>query len=224
MKPLSSKFRITVLVSANALILTFLGLRLWNGTQTERILHSPVHQLKVPALLLDAPPLEANFNGLTGRTPFYATRKVYVVPSKSGSSAPPPPAYVFGGAVVRPNSPAVALLNSANGGTLRVTAGQDINGWLVESVEVSRVVLRYENLHAEIARVAKQGTESAPGSGISRVPLTRGNHIARAGGVSVLGNGAAVAHASAMPATAVAKLPPLAGSGSGNVYIPPPPR
>jgi len=224
MKLLSGKIRTAVLISVNALILTLLGLCLWNGTQTERILQSPVHQLKVPALRLDAPRPETNFNGLIGRTPFYATRKVYVVPSKSGSGAPPPPAYVFGGAVVRPNSPAVALLNSANGGTLRVIAGQDINGWLVESVEVSRVVLRYENLHAEIARVAKQSTDSAPGSGITRVPLTRGNHIPQAGKVSVLGNGDAVAHARPMTATAAAKLPPLAGSGSESVYIPPPPR
>jgi hypothetical protein len=212
-------WRTAALVCVNVLILATVGLRLWRGTQADMILQAPVHRLKVPALRLELPPPYANFSGLTDRTPFYATRKLYVLPSKSEASAPPVPNYLFGGAVIRPHAPAVALLNSTNGGTLKVTAGQDLNGWHVESVEVSRVVLRYEEQRAEIARERKTAIQSAAAEGLTRAPVTRGNRVPP-GGVRVLGDGQAVSRA----APAAANLPPLAGSGSGSVYIPPPPR
>lgn len=221
-------WRTIALVFVNALLVATAGLRLWKGTETDRILHVAAHEVKVPVLHLESPPLYADFTGLADRTPFYASRRLYVVPAKPEDPPPPVPKYVFGGAVIRPHGPAVALINNpANGSALRVTPGKDLEGWRVESVERSRVVLRYEDQHAEIGRATKQASQSAAAEGVSRVPVIRSNRAPRGDGARVLGDGQTASHgtpaASNLPPAAT-NLPPLAGSGSGSVYIPAPPR
>jgi hypothetical protein len=211
------RWRTTALVLVNALFLTLITLRFWKGTQTERILRIPAYPMTVPTLHTDLPSLPTDFSGLTDRTPFYANRRFYVVPSKPEVAPPPTPKYLFGGAVIRPHAPAVAVLNNpANRTALRVTAGKDVDGWHVESVETSRVVLRYQDQRAEIAAATKQTTPPVAGEGVTRAPLATSK--SRGGGAHVLGEGQAVGRA----APAVANLPPLAGSGSESVYIPPP--
>ncbi|MFL6600215.1 MAG: hypothetical protein ACJ8R9_02705 [Steroidobacteraceae bacterium] len=219
--PIRISWRICALALVNAVLLTAIGLHLWEGTQTDRILHIPAHQVKVPVLRRDLPALYSDFTGVRDRTPFYANRRFYVLPSKSNSPPPAVPNYVFGGAVIRPHGAAVALLNNpTNGSTLRVIAGKDLDRWHVEAVEASRVVLRYEDQRAEITRVAKKTSESEPTGGVSRARVTRGNPAQPGGGARVLGNGQTVSRAP----QAAANLPPLAGSGSESIYIPPPPR
>ena len=221
-------WRTTALVFVNALLLASAGWRSWKGTQTDRILHVAAREVNVPVLHLELPPLYADFTGLANRTPFYASRRLYVPPAKAEDPPPPVPKYVFGGAVIRPHGPGVALLNNpANGSALRVTAGKDVDGWHVESVEASRVVLRYEDQHAEIGRATKQASQSAAAGGMTRAPVTRSNRAPGNGAVRVLGNGQAVSRATPAASNlppAASNLPPLAGSGSGSVYIPAPPR
>ena len=221
-------WRTLALVFVNALFVATAGWRSWKGTQTDRILHVAAREVKVPVPHLELPPLYADFTGIANRTPFYASRRLYVLPSKPVDPPPPVPKYVFGGAVIRPHGPGVALLNNpANGSALRVTAGKDVDGWRVESVEASRVLLRYEDQHAEIGRATKQASQSAASEGVTRAPVTRSNRAPADGAVRVLGNGQAVGRATPAASNlppAASNLPPLAGSGSGSVYIPAPPR
>jgi len=219
--PIRMSWRTTALVLVNALLLTTVGMSLWKGTDTDRILHVTAHQVKVPMLRVELPALYADFTGLADRTPFYATRRLYVLPAKPKDPPPPIPKYLFGGAVIRPHGPGVALLNDPiNGSALRVVAGKDLEGWRVESVEASRVVLSYEDQHAEITGATKQASPSVTAEGMSRTPVTRSNRGPRGGGVRVLGNGQTVSR----EAPAASNLPPLAGSGSESVYIPAPPH
>ena len=216
-----------MLVLVNTLLVVTAGLCVWRGTDTDKILRVPASQVKVPALRLEPPTLHADFAGLVSRTPFYATRRLYVIPSKPEAPPPPVPKYVFGGSVIRPHGPAVALLNNpSNGSALRVTAGKDLDGWRVETVEASRVVLRYENERAEIARVARQPSQSGTAEGMSRVRLTNASRTQSSGGVHLLGSGAVLGSRETVGhvTPAAANLPPLAGSGSESIYIPPPPR
>jgi hypothetical protein len=221
-------WRTTALVFLNALFVTIVGLRLWKGTETDRILQVSAHQVKVPVLHLELPPLYADFIGLADRAPFYASRRLYVPPAKPEDPPPPVPKYLFGGAVIRPHGPGVALLNNpANGSAVRVIAGNNLEGWRVESIDASRVVLRYEDQRAEIAAATKRAGQSVAAEGVSRAPVTRSDRVPRGGGVRVLGNGQTVSRGTlAVPnlPPAASNLPPLAGSGSGSVYIPPPPR
>lgn len=214
-------WRTFALAFVNALLLATTGLFLWKGTQTDTILHIRAHQIKVPVLRRDLPALYRDFTGVRDRTPFYANRRFYVLPSKSDAPPPPVPNYLFGGAVIRPHGPAVALLNNpTKGGALRVTAGSDLDRWHVEAVEASRVVLRYEDQRAEITRATKKSSESEAAGGVSRARLTRSNRTQPGGGARVLGSGQTVSRET----PAAANLPPLAGSGSGSIFIPPPPR
>ena len=217
-----ASWRTAALVLINVLALICVGLRLWKGTEAARILQTPARAVKVPALRVDLPPLYTDFRGLADRTPFYASRHLYVQASLAASPPPPVPKYVFGGAVIRQHGLAVALLNNpASGSTVRVTAGKDLEGWSVESVEASRVVLRHENERAEIARVSKETAQPGAAAGIRRVHVANdGGHGESVGGIRVLGGGQTASRVT--PATT--SLPPLAGSGSGSVYIPAPPR
>lgn len=224
--PVRISWRTSALVLVNGLLMMAVGLRVWKGTETDRILHVPAHQVKIPSLHLELSVPYTDFTGLTDRTPFYASRRFYAPPSKQEVTAPSVPNYLFAGAVIRPHGPAVALLNDvAKGSTLRVIAGKDLDGWHVESIEASRVVLRYEDQRAEIKRATKQVSQSEATGGISRVRVTSGNSAQSGGGVRVLANGQLRDGQTVSRGTpAVANLPPLAGSGSEPVNIPPPPR
>jgi hypothetical protein len=212
-------WRTVALALVNVLLLLGIGLRLWKGTETESILRTPARVVKAPALHLDIPPLYTDFRSLADRAPFYASRHLYVQTSPAVSPALPVPKYVFGGAVIRQHGAAVALLNNATSGvTVRVTAGQDLEGWRVESVEAFRVVLRHEGERAEIVRVAKDQGQPGGLAGITRVHLGKEGHVESSSGVRVLGSGQAANRVT------TTNLPPLAGSGSGSVYIPAPPH
>lgn len=214
-------WRAWALVLVNGVLATAIGLRLWKGTETAAILLASPLKVKTPVLHVDLPPLYSDFRGLTDRTPFYASRRLYVEASPAASLPLPVPKYVFDGALIRQHGLSVALLNDpASRSTVRVSAGKDLDGWRVESVEASRVVLRHENEHAEIARITKEAAQSAATAGITRVHVANGNRVESGGGVHVLGGGQTASRV--MPATT--NLPPLAGSGSESVYIPPPPH
>ena len=215
-------WRANALVLGNLLLATIIGLRLWKGTEADGMLRTPAQPVKVPALHADLPSLYTDFRGLADRTPFYASRRMYVQTSPAVSAPLAVPKYVFGGAVIRPRRSAVALLNNpTNGSAIRVTAGNDLEGWHVESVEASRVVLRHDGERAEIARVSKAAGQPGAAGGISRVHLANGAHAGAGNGARVLGGGGQTAGRVVPPPTS---LPPLAGSGSESIYIPPPPR
>jgi hypothetical protein len=212
-------WKTAALALVNLLLLMSIGLRLWKGAETESILRTPARVVQAPALRLDIPPLYTDFRSLADRTPFYASRHLYVAASPAASPALPVPKYVFGGAVIRQHGTAVALLNNPTSGvTVRVTVGQDLEGWRVESVETFRVVLRHDGERAEIGRVAKDPGQPGGLAGITRVHVGNEGHVESGNGVRLLGSGQAVNRVT------TTNLPPLAGSGSGSVYIPPPPR
>jgi len=148
-----------------------------------------VHGTAAPALLATAPrspaalsaelDLPASANSLQviqSQALVYSSRSFHVKPEKPVRVAPPRPDYRLAGVIIVPRKLAVALLASNQGDeSRRVKQGEDLGGWVVQSVDRKRVVFVWEDERFELnaQNALSAPAESAPvtTSGLKRVPL-----------------------------------------------------
>jgi len=200
----------TALLAAMAAALgTLILVRLAAGTQADALLATSAKTANIPEMKLQAPALEAQLEPLRDHALFYASRAFYVAPPPPAApAAPPRPNYGLAGTFVIPHKHTVALLKQGAGeNVVKVRAGEDLEGWHIESVEASRVLLRYQDERFEIARTARDS-----GSHLTRVPLTRPGRAT-----------AAVSVAAVTPADAASPAPDVTvkslGSGRSGAPI-----
>ncbi len=123
-----------------------------HGTQTAALLATPTSAAAAPPPHSSTPGGHAEVATIQSAPLFHASRRYFVPPAPdAGPATPPIPSYQLVGTFVIPNKPTLAILKQATTGTSRkVTAGEMLDGWLVQAVESRRVVLRYENESREI--------------------------------------------------------------------------
>ena len=201
-------FTTALLGLAGVTLAALIATRLVGGTQTAALLATPARPAIVPATSLDAPAIENHLEPLRDRALFYASRAFYVPPrAPTLPSVPPRPSYELAGTFIIPRKPSVAFLRpGASGGVPRkVKAGDDVDGWTVESVEASRVLLRFQDERAEIQRAAPAGASHGL---IVKAPFER----APAQGAAVVADGTV-----GLPVRAAAPVRPLGRGGSAPV-------
>jgi hypothetical protein len=203
------RFVIGALLAVNALLIALIVQRVWQGTQVQILLSTAAD----PATVLLPPVFAAdtvtNWAPLQDRALFHASRRYYVPPpSVSTLVAPPRPDYRLSGVMMFPGKLALALLlQNASGMTRKVKAGDELDGWRVQTVETGRLVLRYEQQTLEIVSPA-----SSTGTGLWRTS------IARAGPAGTRATGGQVALGPIMlgnvaPANAPAAMPTAGQTG-----------
>lgn len=151
----------------NVALASAIGTRLLGESSiAERVIAAAADQTTeaveaVPSALALAP---ASFDRLQSEAVFHKSRSFYVTPSLP--SAPhPPPDYRLAGVMALPDRPPTAvLLNNQSNARVRVTAGDQLDGWSVAEVSAKRVVLQLGERTAEIS-----ATTSAGSTGMVRV-------------------------------------------------------
>jgi hypothetical protein len=200
------KFRMsTVLLSSLTCGLLVLFAVIWRWGQ-ERV-HAPEHlaarHLAPPDLSVlnagGAPTLDVA--AIRDNAVFYAHRVFFKAPPP-GQSVPAPD-YDFAGSIGLPQGKRVAFVKRKSDKTNRTLhVGDDLDGWRVEAIEVTRVVIEHEEQRVEL----KAGT-AAVDTGIVRGAVTP--FVAQSG-IRTMGGGTAAAH------------PPQAVSHAARTYQPPP--
>jgi hypothetical protein len=123
---------------------------------------------------MDAPPLETHFESVRDHALFYASRAFYVAPPPPAApTAPPRPDYLLAGTFVIPHKQTIAWLKQKTGGrVIKVQAGDELERWHVERIELARVVLSYEDERFEISRATREAENH-----LTRAPLKRAARV-----------------------------------------------
>jgi hypothetical protein len=125
------------------------------GTAVRVLLSTPAGKLSWSRMDMSVRSKDTDFTGLRDQPLMYATRAGYVSPPPSAArSAPPLPNYRLVGILIVPQKPARALLMPPTGSARHVKSGDELDGWKVEAVEASRVVLAFGSQRSEIAKPA----------------------------------------------------------------------
>jgi hypothetical protein len=153
------------------------------GTQVAALLATAPDTFDIPSEGLRVPDRQLNVDSLDARPLFHATRRMFVAVQ---APSPPParstPDYRLRGTIVIPARPTVAILvNSTSGVLLKVTAGDAVDDWVVETVEAGRVILRhgqetFEVVTASPSQASSLQSELLPPSATNRTaaqPLSR---------------------------------------------------
>jgi hypothetical protein len=163
------------------------------GTASEALLAiAPLQARRVPAVLPFAP-TSATPMLIKDRALFHSSRHFFVPPEPSTRPPPPaPPAYQLVGTLVIPKKPTVALLKASSSDIQRrISVGDNLDGWLVDAVEMKRVTLHFEDQHTQIGRDALHETHlPATTPGLTRVPLVRVHNPGPTKALRVLGSAA----------------------------------
>lgn len=193
------------LYGVNALLLTWLGARIWQGSQRDALLEAQAEAPAIASEALTVPPV-ADFDPLRAQAVFHKTRSFYVPPAVPVVEQPPP-ALRFAGSMLIPNQPATAVLvDPASGQRFKVRTGDDVSGWSVAEVGKQSVVLQLGDRRAEISSNTTQTGTGMTMTSTAPVPQVSG------GGVRVLSGGNA----------ATSSASNIAPTGSPRLYRPPP--
>jgi hypothetical protein len=165
-----------VLVLATVCGLVLLVHRLWQGTQTARLLATEPKPFGVPELDIDIPARAASLAVIQDQALFYASRHLYTPPPPSAvPSTPPRPDYKLAGTFIIPSKPTVALLTGSAGVSRKVKTGDELDGWTVQSIEAGRVTLQSGDTKFDIVSATKAGN-----AGMHLVPLSQTAQTAQA--------------------------------------------
>lgn len=176
----------TLLLGAlNVFIFGAVAVLALSGTRAGELLATPAKPAPTLAIDLGQVPPAADLAAIQSQPLMHATRAFYTPPPVTAPVAPPLPQYRLAGSFIAPNKPAVALLaGPQNSATRRVHAGDDVDGWRVESIAAKRVVLRWQEQTREIFA----STTAPPTvSGLKRVTVQRQRVASTGGNVISLG-------------------------------------
>jgi hypothetical protein len=164
------------LALASLAVASILVQRLRNGTEVTELLATPAQEFSMPEVAFEVPETAvADLQVIRDRALFYATRTFYTAPAPSAMRARPD--YRLAGVFVVPREPGIALLiQNTTGASRKVRQGEELDGWLVQTVEAKRVVLQYEGESMEIV-----STSASANDGLISAPLP---HRARAAAAS----------------------------------------
>jgi len=203
----------TVLLAVlNVALAWAIGVQLLGAPRIGEQVQAAAATATAPALPeLPAARMPASFDGLQAQAVFHKSRSFYLAPA-SPIAQQPPPDYRMVGLMALPNRPPSAvLLNNQSNVRVRVTVGDQVEGWSVVEVSARSVVVQLGERTAEInsaARLTAGGLVSTPGSQVSAT-------VAAPGMVRVLG-----APATSTQTAAPARTNPPADSAP-RLYRPP---
>src|SRR5262245_49250710 len=151
-------------------------LLLTRGTSAPALLATAARSPAALSAQFDLPVLASSLQAIQSQSLVYSSRSFHAKPDKPVRVAPPRPDYRLAGVIILPKKPAVALLASNQGEeSRRVKQGEDVGGWVVQSVERKRVVFGWEDerfeLSTQSALTATTATAPVATSGLKRVPL-----------------------------------------------------
>jgi hypothetical protein len=170
-------------VLANLLGLWACATRYLHGSEIASILATAPVRIAPPTPLSDPPSETLDFASIQTAALFYESRGFYTPPVLP--PVKPPPSFRLSGTLVIPQQPTVAMLvQSSSGVRLKVRAGDDVEGWTVESIQPQVVIVRYAEQRFEIRSAAR-----AQAFGMQRMPLSSAAPVARpqGSGIRVLG-------------------------------------
>lgn len=162
-----------LLISAALGVLTVW--RAWRGTEAQVLLATPARQYAPGAVNLALPAQQAQV-AIRDHALLHASREFFTPPTPVAVPATPPrPEYRLAGTFIIPRKPTVALLVNTSGASRKVRTGDELDGWIVQSVERGRVVLQFDSESMEIT-----GSARAAAGGLTVAPLSRGAPAAQA--------------------------------------------
>lgn len=214
------------LITLNVLLLIALVGRLAAGSQAEAILAVRAQNIAAPVLAMDVPVQRTDLEVLQSQALFYQSRKFYVPPLVQAEASRPN--YRLAGTMMMPKKPLLAMLVHAETGVrIKVSQGEELEGWVVSFVENGRVLLTRDAQEIEIGAakpdVPMQGMlrAAAPGNVTTLAKNGPTNSSVR-GGARVLGN-APRNSVDARPGSPLDSPDNIANmpSGSPRLYIPP---
>jgi type II secretory pathway component PulC len=208
------KLRLSTLTGAlvllDAVIAIAIVWRIVQGTQTAQLVATPPESIRHDLPLIALTPDSSDLNPIRDQALFYASRQFYVPPAPSAASAARPnPGYRLAGVFVMPQKPAVAVLTNASGVSRKVTRGDDLEGWRVQSVESGRVVLESAGQTIEITN----GTAKTSLPSLNTALIGHATAVEPTGGTVQLGR---AAPANRQAATVVSTV-----SNAARLYRPP---
>jgi hypothetical protein len=158
----------TVLLALGNIVSVWAGVtRLWQGSETQLILATAALQIATPNDLQDPIHTAIDLTAVQSAALFYESRSFYIPPVAPRIQAPPPD-YKLSGTLVIPKQPTIAMLiQNRSGARIKVRAGEDLEGWTVESIQAQGVMLRHEDQQYEIRSAAR-----APAAGMQPMPLS----------------------------------------------------
>lgn len=147
------------------------------------VINTPARAVASPVVEAELRSVTTDFSTVRLRSVFYATREYYVAPDPAMVvPLPSKPNYILMGTLQAPGKPRTAMLVQAETRhSVKVSEGDEIEGWRVKTVEGARVVLQLDNEWFEIAR---QGFQKNPG--LLSKPLSRGQASDSGNGVRAL--------------------------------------
>jgi hypothetical protein len=170
-----SKGRLPLLFANGALGAALLYI-VWQGTSVQHILQTPARVPNLTSPAIDAALTPQDLEVIQQAALFYPSRKFYVVPQAAAQIARPN--YRLVGALILPNKASIATLTDNNSGAVRkVKAGDDLEGWIILSIEPARVIVQRNADQYEITRTSSSIPGQSPsfvrpgsGTGLTRVP------------------------------------------------------
>jgi len=156
-------------------------------------------------------PAPVELSALSSRPLFHKTRQFVQPPDPSAPDLrPPPPTYLFAGALLVPDRPAVAYLkHTQSGASVKLKVGEVLEGWTVNAIDGRSVSLSFET---ESIRIG--GAERGAGGIVAIAP--RAASSVGSGGIRTLT--APGANSVQQPTQA----PTLAPESKPRTYQPPP--
>jgi hypothetical protein len=151
------KWPTLLLALANIVGVWACAMRLWHGSEVQSTLATAPVRIAAPDALQDPIPNTIDLTAVQSAALFYESRTFYVPPVNH--QVQPPPDYKLSGTLVIPRQPTVAMLiQNRSGARIKVRAGDDLEGWTVESIQAQSVLLRHVGQQFEIQSAARART------------------------------------------------------------------
>lgn len=168
-----------LLIVLNGSLMTAISWRLLKGSELDQLIHTEATSADMTFAAIDAPSV-STFDEILPRAIFHQSRSFYVPPPPEIAQAPPP-AYRLAGSMTIAGKQSAVLLNSQTGSRLRVSAGDQVEGWTVAAIVPGKVTLQFGERVADITPgVRAQGggvTMVGTHAGVTPAPTTNGVRI-----------------------------------------------
>jgi len=172
------------LVIANAGLVVALGWRLMEGSRRADLVAGDAAALETSFPSMEASP-GAPLDTIQSRAIFHRSRTFHVAPPVP-QVVQPPPDYRLAGSMSVAGKQSAVLIHSQTGARVRVSMGEQLEGWTVAAIELGIVKVQLGDRIVEISAASRRpGTEVTLASGQQPTP-----QAAAQNGVRVIGNSA----------------------------------
>lgn len=170
----SLSVRTLMLAGFNLSLLALIVQRLLNGTAVHEVLAVGPRKVSVDTMLVAPAHASPALEGVQTKALFHSTRSFYTPPPPAPvKELPPQPNYRLVGAIVAKDKPTTAMLShNQSKKSVKVRAGDELEGWTIEAVEAKRVIARLGEESFEINATSTATRQSA--GMISATPASSG--------------------------------------------------